>query len=105
MALLAPPRQQQHQPKLQGQQRRWQPRRQQQPNRPQMARMAYAINREQADITTNMVEGTILVDNRPTIALFDPGFTQSFVAPLFACDMQNRIKQLPYGGLVKKGYY
>lgn len=54
-----------------------QPRRQQQSIRPQMAGMTYAINSEQADIATNMVECTILVDNRPAIALVDPGSTHS----------------------------
>ena len=61
-----------------------------------MAGRAYAINREQADIVVNMVEGTILVDSRPAIALFDFGSSHSFVAPVFACNMQNRIMQLPY---------
>lgn len=44
LALLAPPRKQQQQPQCQGQQRQWQ--RQQQPNRPQIAGMACAINKE-----------------------------------------------------------
>ena len=61
-----------------------------------MAGRAYAINREQADVTANVVEGTILVGNRPAIALFDLGSTHSFVAPVFSCDMQNRIMKLPY---------
>ena len=46
-----------------------------------MARRAYAINREQVDVAANVVKGTILIDNRPAIALFDPGSTYSFVAP------------------------
>ena len=61
-----------------------------------MAGRAYAINREQADAAANMVKGTILVDNRPAIALFDPGSTHSFVAPVFVCDMQDWILQLLY---------
>ena len=61
-----------------------------------MARMAYAINREYADVATGMVEGTILVDDRPAIALFDHKSTYSFVAPSFAYDMQNWIQQLSY---------
>ena len=43
-----------------------------------------------------MVEGTILVDNRPTIALFDPSSMHSFIALVFSCDMQDQIMQLPY---------
>ena len=61
-----------------------------------MAGRAYALNREQADVAANVIEGTILVDNRPAIALFDPGSTHSFVAPVFVCDMQDWIMQLPY---------
>ena len=61
-----------------------------------MAGRAYALNREQADVATNLVEGTILVDNRHAIVLFDPGSTHSFVAPVFVCDMQDPIMQLPY---------
>ena len=89
LTLPAPSRQQEQQPQRHGQQRQWQQReqpRQQQPNRPQMAGMAYAINREQADVAAYLVEGTILVDNRPAIALFDSGSAYSFVAPTFACD-------------------
>ena len=54
-----------------------------------MARRAYAINREQDDVVANVVEGTIFVNNRPTITLCDPGSTHSFVALTFSCDMQN----------------
>ena len=42
------------------------------------------------------MEGTILADNRPTVALFDPGSTHSFIAPSFVCDMQKQIRQLSY---------
>ena len=51
-----------------------------------MAGRAYAINREQAKVAANVVEGTILVDNRLAIALFDPASTHSFVAPVFSYD-------------------
>ena len=58
--------------------------------------MACAVNREQADAAAHVVEGTILVDNRPAVALFDPGSTHSFVAPTFVCGIQDRIEQLDY---------
>ena len=61
-----------------------------------MVGKAYALNRDQADVAANVVEGIILVNDRPAIALFDPGSTHSFVAPVFVCDMQDRIMQLPY---------
>ena len=51
-----------------------------------MAGRAYTINREQADVAANVVEGTILVDNRLAIALFDPVSTHSFVAHVFSYD-------------------
>ena len=44
---------------------------------------------EQADVAANVVEGTILVDNRPAIALFDPSSTHSFVAPSFCNGIEN----------------
>ena len=62
--------------------------------------MAYGVNREQADAATNVVEGTILVDGRHAIALFDPGSTHSFVAPSFCYDMQDWVMQLPYDFIV-----
>ena len=65
-----------------------------------MAGRAYALNRKQADVATNVVEGTILVDNRPAIALFDPGSTHSFVAPSFFHDIQERVMQLSYDFVV-----
>ncbi|XXG69581.1 hypothetical protein AAC387_Pa06g2405 [Persea americana] len=61
-----------------------------------MAGRAYALNQEQADVVTNVVEGTILIDNKPAVALFDLGSTHSFVAPVFVCNTQDRIMQLPY---------
>ncbi|XXG63050.1 hypothetical protein AAC387_Pa05g1320 [Persea americana] len=75
----APPRQRQQQ----GQPLQWQRQQPgQQQQRPQMAGRAYALNREQADITTNVVKGTILY-HKPAVALFDPGSTHSFVALVF----------------------
>ena len=38
----------------------------------------------------------IYVDHRPAVALFDPGSTHSFVAPLFVRDKQKQIEQLAY---------
>ncbi|XXG85952.1 hypothetical protein AAC387_Pa11g0946 [Persea americana] len=93
LALPAPPRQQQQQ----GQQRQWQRQQPgQQQQRPQIAGRAYALNREQADVATTVVEGTILIGDKPAVALFDPGSTHSFVAPVFVCNMRDRIMQLPY---------
>ena len=61
---------------------------------------AYAVNKKQEEVATIVVEGTILVDNRPAIALFDSGSTHSFVAPSFYYDIHERVMQLPYNFIV-----
>ena len=55
----------------------------------------YALTRQEAQTSNNVVTGTLLVENLLARVLFDPGATHSFISVDLASKLQNLKKSLP----------
>ncbi|KAA0041175.1 Transposon Ty3-G Gag-Pol polyprotein [Cucumis melo var. makuwa] len=63
--------------------------------KPRQQGKVYAMTQQEAEDAPDVITGTILICNLPTVVLFDPSATHSFVSSIFLIKLNRMLEPLP----------